>query len=500
MADLFNDANEPLIRGAMHPLVPDRPLTPPMHHQLVNFGIARRAALLDLPAPAVVPSAVLRANIFQFATQQYLDFIEQNAERCSICLINFTALDEIRVLPCRHFFHNACLTHALVHDQRCPMCRDDLNQYLQLPVPNPLILDLFDDEDSERDEHEEAVPAADVQVLPERVDFPQDMRPVWIQDGVPPRNIDNIDRRRVVTELRDFRICKISYETPDKFCCCVIPHFTNEISDNEPELNIIKNCYVYKTDEVVRLPFTVVDEVSTWWAAAHNSCDTYQEDIFTERLKNLCSSLAIDAVTIRDTVYYAPLIAYEQFYTRQMQLVPSGRQAYVDKRKRVVLKRIEWVLWFITPLLTFIMATAMTELFMMLNQVLTSVTIDLVLRFLIFVGLDRGAAGTAHDYFRWFVWHSLLAPVLEEIIQRITFEAHNFTIGIYFRTNYLAVFGFSVAYLFYLIDFVPLSIALLVVVYKCFAATRDSWVWAMVMHVALSTAIFFLLGPINNLL
>jgi len=47
-------------------------------------------------------------------------------QTCSICLDDFEAGETVRVLPCRHAFHSACIDEWLVNRQAfCPVCKGD---------------------------------------------------------------------------------------------------------------------------------------------------------------------------------------------------------------------------------------------------------------------------------------------------------------------------------------------------------------------------------------
>jgi hypothetical protein len=49
-------------------------------------------------------------------------------EECSICLEPIQA-DQRVTLRCAHAFHGQCLCSHLVHDGRCPLCRDTPNEW-----------------------------------------------------------------------------------------------------------------------------------------------------------------------------------------------------------------------------------------------------------------------------------------------------------------------------------------------------------------------------------
>merc|ERR1712216_593078 len=49
---------------------------------------------------------------------------------CSICLSDFEANDQVRKLPCSHYFHVACIDGWLRISRACPMCNADVSAQL----------------------------------------------------------------------------------------------------------------------------------------------------------------------------------------------------------------------------------------------------------------------------------------------------------------------------------------------------------------------------------
>ncbi|MCL7030366.1 hypothetical protein MKW94_009159, partial [Papaver nudicaule] len=47
---------------------------------------------------------------------------------CSICLANYTDNEELRELPCAHFFHVDCVDKWLKENVSCPLCKCDIRQ------------------------------------------------------------------------------------------------------------------------------------------------------------------------------------------------------------------------------------------------------------------------------------------------------------------------------------------------------------------------------------
>ncbi|EFJ15489.1 hypothetical protein SELMODRAFT_118474, partial [Selaginella moellendorffii] len=47
--------------------------------------------------------------------------------RCHICLVEYEEGDQIRVLPCQHEYHQACVDKWLKEVHRvCPLCRGNV--------------------------------------------------------------------------------------------------------------------------------------------------------------------------------------------------------------------------------------------------------------------------------------------------------------------------------------------------------------------------------------
>lgn len=52
--------------------------------------------------------------------------LRRPASACPICLIDYEFHDDIRKLPCKHYFHKKCIDHWLIVNSTCPTCRSDL--------------------------------------------------------------------------------------------------------------------------------------------------------------------------------------------------------------------------------------------------------------------------------------------------------------------------------------------------------------------------------------
>ncbi|XP_046741424.1 E3 ubiquitin-protein ligase RNF181-like [Diprion similis] len=52
--------------------------------------------------------------------------LDENAHQCPVCLKAFDAASSIKSMPCRHSFHNECITPWLEKTNSCPLCRYEL--------------------------------------------------------------------------------------------------------------------------------------------------------------------------------------------------------------------------------------------------------------------------------------------------------------------------------------------------------------------------------------
>ncbi|XP_077123721.1 uncharacterized protein LOC143781053 [Ranitomeya variabilis] len=48
---------------------------------------------------------------------------EEEAESCTICIMDYEVGEEVVVLPCNHCYHPSCISTWLRSNPRCPLCR-----------------------------------------------------------------------------------------------------------------------------------------------------------------------------------------------------------------------------------------------------------------------------------------------------------------------------------------------------------------------------------------
>uniref|UniRef100_A0A0G4GZQ7 RING-type E3 ubiquitin transferase n=1 Tax=Chromera velia CCMP2878 TaxID=1169474 RepID=A0A0G4GZQ7_9ALVE len=54
----------------------------------------------------------------------------QEVGSCAVCMSDFQEREPVRVLPCRHVFHDGCIDNWLVRQANCPLCNFDLRRAL----------------------------------------------------------------------------------------------------------------------------------------------------------------------------------------------------------------------------------------------------------------------------------------------------------------------------------------------------------------------------------
>lgn len=95
-----------------------------IHRQSVALSQSTSLSLVSLPAPeAVVDSFPIRNH----KNSKKNDNVIEEKEQCYICLAEYEEGDKIRVLPCHHEYHMACVDKWLKEIHRvCPLCRGNV--------------------------------------------------------------------------------------------------------------------------------------------------------------------------------------------------------------------------------------------------------------------------------------------------------------------------------------------------------------------------------------
>ncbi|KAK4472860.1 hypothetical protein MN116_004072 [Schistosoma mekongi] len=79
--------------------------------------VSRRLTELAKKAVARMPIKTLHSGDWE---------ITSDYQQCAICIEGFRTMDNIRILPCRHYFHKLCIDPWLLEQRNCPMCKMDI--------------------------------------------------------------------------------------------------------------------------------------------------------------------------------------------------------------------------------------------------------------------------------------------------------------------------------------------------------------------------------------
>jgi hypothetical protein len=52
----------------------------------------------------------------------------QDKNECMICMSNFTIGEKVKIMPCTHFFHTACIREWFKANDTCPICKYSVSE------------------------------------------------------------------------------------------------------------------------------------------------------------------------------------------------------------------------------------------------------------------------------------------------------------------------------------------------------------------------------------
>jgi E3 ubiquitin-protein ligase RNF115/126 len=94
--------------------------------------LMEQTATSNAPPPA--PQAAIDSLPRKHVDEEMLG-AEHTAE-CSICMDEVNIGEEVTVLPCKHWFHHACVSAWLSEHDTCPHCRKGISQDQNAPPPS----------------------------------------------------------------------------------------------------------------------------------------------------------------------------------------------------------------------------------------------------------------------------------------------------------------------------------------------------------------------------
>ncbi|CEO95729.1 RING-type domain-containing protein [Plasmodiophora brassicae] len=89
-------------------------------HQVMVFRSAQAPARKTVD-PTLIPS-------FGFKRPEPSSSTERTS--CIVCLLDFEEGDEVKLLPCLHAFHAACISEWFQQHSTCPICQQDVRAML----------------------------------------------------------------------------------------------------------------------------------------------------------------------------------------------------------------------------------------------------------------------------------------------------------------------------------------------------------------------------------
>lgn len=54
--------------------------------------------------------------------------IPQDKNECMICMSNFQMNEKVKIMPCTHFFHTACIREWFKNNDTCPICKYSVSE------------------------------------------------------------------------------------------------------------------------------------------------------------------------------------------------------------------------------------------------------------------------------------------------------------------------------------------------------------------------------------
>jgi E3 ubiquitin-protein ligase RNF11 len=104
------------------PNIPD-----PTHY----FNLGRNRQLNSMSEGEQIAVAQRLGMIQYLPTARWNRAEAQKVRECPICFEDFEENDEIRYLPCCHFYHSKCVDDWLIRSFTCPSCMEPVEMGLQ---------------------------------------------------------------------------------------------------------------------------------------------------------------------------------------------------------------------------------------------------------------------------------------------------------------------------------------------------------------------------------
>lgn len=97
-----------------------------------NFPVSRRMrnlVLREVILRTTVKTPLSETELAQLETKKFSDLTATQKEdaKCAICMTEYSDSESVRIMQCKHFFHQECIDPYLAkYNNKCPICREHL--------------------------------------------------------------------------------------------------------------------------------------------------------------------------------------------------------------------------------------------------------------------------------------------------------------------------------------------------------------------------------------
>ena len=107
------------------------PVQQPNFLDLVGMIMGGGGGILNLTGDVSLPLTTSAYNsLIEKKYSEIKNSTEYSVSNCTICMSEFENDETVKILPCKHYFHPACIQEWLtIHNHTCPVCRADCGEH-----------------------------------------------------------------------------------------------------------------------------------------------------------------------------------------------------------------------------------------------------------------------------------------------------------------------------------------------------------------------------------
>ncbi|KAF9167245.1 hypothetical protein DFQ26_005204 [Actinomortierella ambigua] len=94
----------------------------------LDFGFRRKGSGKNDPSSQSSSSSSPSSSPSPKNDDEYLTLEDEQDATCSICLCEYEDEEELRKMPCLHYFHKACVDEWLKLHKSCPLCKREIDE------------------------------------------------------------------------------------------------------------------------------------------------------------------------------------------------------------------------------------------------------------------------------------------------------------------------------------------------------------------------------------